>query len=344
MNFKSFKTFYFQSLTLYKVVIISFLLLLGVGLGVLWQRFRPETRRETPPPLPKVEISSNLPQDGLGSYSFRASLPSLETAAVYQYYLADGDSKEKARAWAKVLGFAGEPQEVADSLRGTLYRWAEAGRVLIIDSQATNLSFAVDLLAAPEVLKGSFLPTFESAAAIIERTLAELSPAFGGSNLLKFDVSKSEALVAGAARAKKVTVDEADFVEIHFTSSIKDQPAVSEVGPDIDPLVAWVGRDGKLLRLELQVVGSLGEKVGDYPLKSLEEVKEGLEGGEGVVINSTLEGDQEIVSTTITQISLGYLLPEAHAQIIQPIFILRGQARTAGGQTGEVIVYLVALE
>ena len=114
--------------------------------------------------------------------------------------------------------------------------------------------------------------------------------------------------------------------------------------PLADPVLAWIGRDGKLLRLEYHPLGTLGEKIADYPLKNQEEVLRDLDSGEGVVVSSSLEGGEEIILTTITSVNLGYLLPSSDATVIQPIFVLTGQAKTQSGKAGTITIYLPAIE
>ncbi len=326
------------NLILTATITIGVLLLLGVGMGIWWKRAQPQPQPETLPQLPPLEISPTVPQPSAPIYTLEVAAPKVEKLPVYQYSFASTPA-----SWARNLGFAGEPEEIEDALRGTLYLWTKLGRTLIVDKKALSLSYSVDLLADPETLAGSFLPTFEPAAAIVERTLLELEPASGGSPLLKLDPQKSKALKAGVARVREVSFEEADLVEIHFTAKVDDYPIYLESGPDGDPAVAWVGKDAKLLRLEYTPLGTVGEKIGEYPLWSAEEVLAMLERGEGVVVSSTLEGGQTIASATVTRIAAGYLLPPPDATVIQPVFVVSAKVTTTSGKTGEMTIYLPAI-
>lgn len=305
-------------------LIVSLLLGLGFSL-VLWRQRRQRPMVATQlPSLPPVEIVPRVPQATVSAYTLRASLPAVESLPVYQYFFpfdsAQGEPKSRAISWARNLGFAGEPEEINDALRGALYLWSTPGQTLIIDYKASQLSYSVDLLADPQTLSGSFLPNFEQAAVIVERTLLDLVPE---SKLLKLAPQKSRALRVGVSRVHRTSLAEADLVEVHFTAAVDSYPLYTGAGPDQDPVVAWVGRDGKLLRLEFQVVGSLGERLGDYPLKDREEIIADLNAGRGVVVSSDLVGGETLDSVTITRISLGYLLPSSDANTLQPVFILK---------------------
>ncbi len=313
---------------------------LGIGLVVLLRR---TTGHPEPlPELPAVEIAPVVPQPGLVSYSLRASLPGVKTLPVYKYGYTCPDSVCKARPleWARALGFGGEPEAIEDALEGTLLLWSREGQTLVVNKDGTSLSYSVDLKADPTTLSGSFLPTFEQAASIVERTLTELGATSG---LLAQDLAKNQALKTGVSLVQETTLAEAELLEIHFTAKIDDQPLYLSNPPLADPVLAWVGRDGKLLRLEYHPVGAVGEKIADYPLKNQEEVLQALDNGEGFVVSSGLEGGEEIVSTTITKVTLGYLLPRPDATVIQPIFVLTGQARTRSGKTGAATIYLPAV-
>ena len=318
------------------LIVIVGVAVLGIGLVILWQRTQAPT--EPLPVLPVVEVAPMIPQPGYARYSLRASLPTVKTLPVYKYNWPPNQSK-LGSGQAQALGFAGEPEMIEDALEGTLYLWSKEGQTLVIDEQASGLSYRVDLKADLATLSGSFLPTFEQAASIVERTLTELG---GDSSLLSHDPTKNKALKTGVSLVQETTLAEAELVEIHFLAKIDDYPIYLSNPPLADPILAWVGRDGKLLRLEYHPLGILGEKVADYPLKNQEELLEDLERGEGTVVSSSFSGGEEIVSIAITKIDLGYLLPQSDATTIQPIFVMTGQAGTVNGKSGAVTVYLPA--
>lgn len=317
------------------LIFIAGVIVVGVGLVVLL------TRRQVPtkplPELPVVEIMPVVPQPEVSRYTLQVPLPAVEKLPVYKY--ESGVVANFSSRWPGVLGFSGEPQEIEDALEGTLYLWSKEGQTLVINEDASGLSYRVDL-NQPVALSGSFLPTFEQAAAIVERTLGEFGVVSG---LLGHDATKDKALKTGVSLVQETKLADAELVEVHFTAKVDDYPIYSESGPEWDPVLAWVGRDGKLLRLEYHPLGTLGEKIADYPLKSEEEVLQDLENGKGVVVSSNLEGGEVVTSVTITGVLLGYLLPSLEATTTQPMYVLSGSARTGNGETGVVTIYLEAV-
>lgn len=327
------------------LVIIVGITIFGIGVVVWWGK------RQVPveplPQLPAVEITPAVPQPGVPSYTLRAPLPQIEKLPVYQYAPLDFARGAEALLlhWSKTLGFSGEPEVLEDALEGTLYLWPKEGQTLVINEDVSSLAYRADL-NEPAALSGSFLPTFEQAAEIVERTLTELGSARGGSgdsNLLAHDPTKNKSLKTGVSLVQETKLSEAELVEVHFVAKVDTHPLYLESGPEWDPVLAWIGRDGKLLRLEYRPLGTVGEKIADYPLKNSEEVLQNLDNGKGVVVSSNLSGGERIVSTTITRVSLGYLLPSPEANVIQPVFVLKGNARTAQGKVGQVIIYLEAV-
>jgi len=323
------------------LIVIIGVVILGGGFVILWQK------TQVPigplPSLPKVEVTPALPQPSYARYTLQASLPQIEKMAVYKYERATTRGRSY-NDWSRALGFAGEPEELEDALEGTLYLWSKEGQTLVINEDASSLSYRVDL-NDPTALTGSFLPTFEQAAGIVERTLTELGSTrggFGDSSTLAHDPTKNRALKTGVSLVQETTLNEAELLETHFIAKIGDYPLYLESGPEGDPVLAWVGRDGKLLRLEYRPIGVLGEKIADYPLKNAEEILQDLDVGKGVVVDSDFSGGEEIVSTVITKVDLGYLLPQLNTTTIQPIFVLTGQARTQSGKTGTITIYLPA--
>ena len=319
------------------LIVIIGIVILGVG-AVVWWRMT-AAPAEPLPELPVVEVTPVVPQPTAPRYSLRGSLPQVEKLPVYQYNPPGGGVVAQFIArWPRALGFSGEPEMIEDALEGILLLWSKEGQTLVIDEQASRLSYRVDL-NEPAALSGSFLPSFEAAAEIVERTLEELGEA---SELLQHDPVKNKALKTGVSLVQETTLAEAELLEIHFVAKVNDYPIYLSNLPLADPVLAWVGRDGKLLRLEYRPVGNLGEKIADYPLKNSEEVLQNLNSGEGVIVSSNLEGGEEIISTTITKVGLGYLLPQPNATTVQPIFVLTGSAKTRSGKTGVVTIYLPA--
>ncbi len=322
-----------KSLNVKLLVAIVGVMLLGLGLMVLLTRGPAPT--EPLPELPVVEITPVVPQPAVPIYTLRVSLPKVTKLPVYQYSFASAPT-----SWARNLGFAGEPEEIEDALEGTLYLWSKEGQTLVINEDASSLSYRVDL-NEPAVLSGSFLPSLEAAAEIVERTLAELGETL---RLLEYDPTKNKALKTGVSLVQETILAEAELVEVHFVAKVGDYPIYLESGPEQDPVLAWIGRDGKLLRFDYSPLGKVGEKVGEYPLWSAEEVLAMLERGEGVVVSSTLEGGQTIASATVTRIAVGYLLPPPDATTLQPVFVVSAKVTTTGGKIGEVTIYLPAIK
>ena len=319
------------------IITIVGVVVLGVGLVFLWKRVL--VQPEILPELPVVEISPPVPQPLVSNYSLWASLPRIEKIPVYQYERATTRGRPYEN-WARSLGFGGLPQKIKDARRGALYLWSKEGETLVIDEGASSLSYRVDLHADPNTLVGSFLPTFEEASLIVERTLTELGDESG---LLEFNPTKNKALGAGVSLVQETTLAEAELLEIHFTAKVGNYPLYLESGPELDPVIAWVGKDGKLLRLDYHPVGTLGEKIADYPLKNKEEILRSLDRGEGVVVSSSLRGGEEMAATVITKVGLGYLLPQPEATVIQPIYILQGQVMSKDGKTARATIYLSAI-
>jgi len=317
------------------LIIIAGVTLLGFGLIVLWRQFF--VRPEILPELPVVEISPSVPQSAIYNYRLQATLPAVTKIPVYKFK-KDVVAQFIAR-WPRALGFGGLPQRLADNGEESLYLWSKEGETLVIDEGASSLSYRVDLHADPNTLTGSFLPTFEQAVGIVEQTLQELEIA---SNLLEYDPTKNKALRAGVSLVQETTLAEAELLEVRFSARIGDYPLYLESGPGLDPAIAWVGKEGKLLRLDYHSLGAVGEKIGDYPLKNKEEVLQSLDRGEGVVVSTSLEGGEEMVATAITKVELGYLLPSPDTAVLQPVFVLSGKAQTVEGKTGNVVLYLKA--
>jgi hypothetical protein len=325
----------------HRTIILVVLLSLGVAAGFLWRMagMLPSTPLTA---LPTVEIAPAVPQSTSSSYTVRVSAPTEKSLPVYRYKFSREDARERAVGWVRNLGFSGDPRSADDAQQGTLLIWEKAGERLVVDPKASQLAYKVDLLSRPQALSGSFLPSPKQAATIVERTLLDLGQSLG---VLEFAPEKTRFLKVGAARVSPTSAAGADLLEVFFAAKIDEYPLYLRSAPQsADPVVAWIGKDGNLLRLDLTMVGSLGEKIGDYPLKTAEQIRDDLNDGKGIVADVDFVGKKQLNSVTINRIDIGYLLPLPDVNVIQPIYVLRGTGVLASGERITLTYYLPAVK
>lgn len=305
-----------------------------------WQRLAPKPSPALPK-LPEVFVTSPVPGPLLPTPQFTASMPEITTLPAYRYNPLAGEPQERVARFAEVLGFSGVPTELKDALRGAIFVWSKPNETLTVDGSAQSLSYSHNLISDPEALLGIALPAPDEAARIVERALNELYPP---SNLLRYDPKETRYLRAGVARAEPAPSSEADIVEIHFTAAVDDYPLHLNESPVLDPVLAWVGKDGKILSLEYHLLGTVGEKIGDYPVKSQEDIVQTILNGQATMVNSTFEGNPSLRSVSIIGVEPIFLAPAPGQTVLQPVLSLTARALAETGEQGVLTVYVPAVK
>ena len=318
--------------------LLGIALILVLGGYFIWHKFGPILPGGPLAPK-KVPEPQFISQRNVPSVSLKAIVPRERTLPVFLF-------REKSltpnRLWAlaRNFGFEGEPQISQDARWGTMYHWSEDGKTLTTRANGEYFSFSYDFPAENLTTFGDF-STPEEAKNIV---WAFLEKEGLDSPLLSLATEKTSALKLTGARPSVTSLDQADVLEIHFRAQVEGYPLPAEEGSTADPVLAWIDRGGKILKLDYYSLGEIGEKVGDYPLKSSAEVEEDLKAGKAVLVRSEAEKAETLRGlTTITQTSLAYFKVADSQIYLQPILVLKGWGDLTSGERAKITLYLPAI-
>ena len=246
------------------------------------------------------------------------------------------------------LGFQETPQIFQDIKFGPIYNWSSAVNYLSVTPNQGSITYGLNLLENPEILKGNLASLEEiktAAQSFLENQIVPLPQG------LKFTVKQTQYLKqSGPVYLPVDSSSEADVAQVDFEFKIESAEIFSAM-PNTPLLSLKIGPEMKIVRIDYQSpFGQLGSHE-IYPLKTEKEVLENLEAmprisGLQLPLLKYLPTDidyQKIQSVEYREVNLGYyrpLLPEEH---LHPVFLISGTAQLMGGEKGEVYFFLPAV-
>ncbi len=306
-----------------------FLLLAGVAafLAFLWFQGQ-QSKDFSPTPQPATRV--NFPP--LEGQKILASTPvtieiGFESRDVNFYKITPkGISQEQALTIAKSLGFTKEPIETRDAKTGIQYIWNQSPKFLFITLNPVDILFGVDPVVLAPTQGGEFLPQ-ETAAASLQSLLTELDLAPPGA---KFRISFEK-------------LDDENLSTVGFSQILENGGVVLGSDPKLFSIKAAFEKSGQLYRFSYQNSFSLGDKLGTYPSKDLEEIKQSLVSEGRIVFLEKTEDIPSILpkSIKVTGIENGSLFLKHDPTTLYPILILAGEAATPNGNI-PIYVYIPA--
>lgn len=320
-----------------KLIIPLFLvvLLAAGGVHLLQQRKLPTEKL----PPPSDFGGSNLPP----SVQLKSGLKLPRWMDVYQ--IVEGDiplTKSWAEAVGETFGFTSPPR----ISEGKTFIWSDSKRWLSLGEKAEGgryLRYGLDLLSNPSLVgsKDKVLPSGSEAAEIARQFLVE--GGFNSASRLVSSESRPPQLVAvrGPHWVDVSDESEADALRLIMVEKIGEIPIFEPAAEGQGSLVAYVGREGKILKVDY----SWGER--DYQLFDrypLRDISDALAAGKVVeVVGEGWESiTTELRSLYITSASLGYFA-DSSAGYVYPIFVFQGSGSGKEGKTFQVTVLAPAV-
>lgn len=326
------------------VVIIGFLYFWGKGKGVS------EEKIETVPLpiLPRPEIK----QEPLAVKPTLSGLKGKFTGFPKELTVYRVDSPEishdQAIKIASDFGFKEAPQIFHDIKLGSVYNWSSAENYLSIIPNQGSISYGLNLLDNPGLLKGVLASLEEIKTAAISFLERESLPL---PQNLKSTIKEAQYLKTSGPIYKPATSPaEADVARIDFEFKI-DEIEIIKQPPNTFLLTLKIGPEMKIVNLNYQSPFKNFEVLNSYPLKTEKEVLEAIETMPKIShlqfpygYLPTKEDYQQIRSIEFTNVELGYYQPSLPESYLQPVFLISGSVELQGGQTGEAFLYLPAIE
>jgi len=245
---------------------------------------------------------------------------------------------DKKQFWgvARNLGFTDEPQIMEDAKQGRTYIWAENGKTLIAYPKEGAFNFSYDSPGDVVATQGD-LPSIEEAQKLVSDLLKNQGLY---STFLSSQFGKARTLKLTTARTVPVTATKADILEISLSGRAAGYPILTNGGLGKDPVVAWLDRNKKIIKLDYYFIGKPKTTIGNYPLKSQKEVETELTKGEASLVKTTALKDEGLENAVVSGAAIAYI---KMGTLLEPVYVLEGEAKTKSGEKRAATFYLPAI-
>jgi hypothetical protein len=322
--------------------LILILVIVFSVVGIIYFFLRKSEQKPATPPLPTPKISSNYK----GKFDISLLLDKENFDLPEKISLLETTpttlNEDHFKKIAKNLGFQGEPLEMSDVFDGKTYFWKNDNYSFFVFSQKGKLRYSKNIVSiainkqlsdeAIESLATSFLVENE----VVDPNNISLS---------KIRYLKETEKYEGYEEAEK---EKATVFEVSFNYKAAGYEILTP--QYVEPIVyVRLGLDGSVQSFQFIDIADLKNTPKEYRLKDYQETKEGL--GEAVLIG--LQEKQvalkdlainAIKNIDVDKITLGYLYDPGKSTVLQPIYILNGDAKVEGyTEKISVSLYLPAL-
>lgn len=249
-------------------------------------------------------------------------------------------SPQEASAIATALGFTIEPFVSQDIQEGQVYSWTERNNFISIGARSQKVSFGRDLLLAPAPTTGQ-LPSLDTAKAQVFSLLKS-----AGLSAWEETTTRSRYISLSESVPIETTLENAVFLEINMSAEFGGLNLVNR-DPELVLARTWFDKQGKIARFDWKNPIEFLNKTEEYSLKDKGET-DSLLPQEGKIVkigDGSFENPnpEDLLTINITTIKAAYFVPD-EGVLIEPIFILQGEAISNSGQSYPVWIYLAAVK
>lgn len=271
-----------------------------------------------------------------------AEFPTEEKLFVYKG-IPQKLNDSKVREIAVFFGFKGEPIINQEEKKGTIYIWSFQEKYLIVEAGTPRILYGIDLLNNPQLLtKEGSLPTKDEAEEKLKNLYStlKLSPQF--KNLW----SQTERYLRVRGPIFEETIPfEAELIEAGFGQKIDKFPVLG-LDPERPLLRLMLDKNNQIVQFEYQILSSDFQVREEYLLKTKTETENSLRNeGRIVAVNLPIQETTtfRFVSGALNQAEIIYFQPPEPSELIQPVFLLKGEVTLEDGTTTQIVVYLPAI-
>ena len=320
------------------VILLSFVVCFVLVFGLV-KKFTTQSL----PHLPQITINQDQKQqiefESL-SFSKNPELPSSVDVPETENNTFDLNDAQKIAA---SLGFLQKPK-ASSGQEKLSFSWSEQDFFYFYPTEG-KVSYFINLSKNPAAFKSGKQPTIESAKDAAQKKLEELSLWDENFKFLKaFRMSGLGTEVYDLGNDKNTNV-----VETWYGLQLKNLP-VYLINNDNPWVKVRIARDGKVVGFEYKKPPRLKGESRNYQVLDRNQILKKLAGGEGTLSTFDLRTSipKTIPSKLVTQMKidstqLSYFYPEQTKNFLLPIIVLRGTITTKDGFSGDVVVYLPAI-
>ena len=259
-------------------------------------------------------------------------------------------SNQEAIKIAQGLGFQDKPL-IFNDVKGPLYTWSGDINNLSINLHEGKISYGLDLLNHPEIVKGAPPPLSEAETKTKEFLIEK---GFFPPEKVRLEIKESYYAKAVGSYFEKSSLEDKETTLTHLMLEYKINNR-RVAGSELISVSIYIGAEFKIIRFDYQPSFKKIELLDFYPLKTKEEIIQNIKSEPQISFIKTSknyledylptkETSQNITSLTFENIELVYYKYDPLQVYLQPVFLITGKAILKNGQEGGVSFYLPAIK
>lgn len=290
----------------------------------------PATERFNEPPKITNYFADGLPLKlniTKGDFDFPDKLPYLTQDTKTPF------TQDEINKISSSLGFNFDPLRVTDIKDGNILIWNSDNQSLLVAPKIRKVKIVPP--TSPRILIQNAIDkklTEDQYKALGDEFLSQRMPLTPEN--LKFMDFVYLKIENGLELFRKTLKENSEFVQLNYYQNPLEYPLLS-LNPQDSQVIIQFLKDGSILNFEATLPTGIVESPNEYPIKSFEEFTSSINKGILVSLN---DGNinlpdikkSEITNININKISLAYLIDEDKGEIIQPVFLLEGNANVSG--------------
>ena len=264
-------------------------------------------------------ISQNL------NYSVINSLP--KEAKIYEYESSNIIKPQNQKALIESFGLKANTQQIySDQILGKYISVATNSSSLRIYEDLGILSYSKD----DPTLSNKFPNIFDKE---VYKVAGENFLASKGIDISNLTYDRTKYYSADSYDANEVSSPtKAHIIEFSYRAKVSGFPIIDNK-TDIkgNLLRVWLDVDKNVIRMDYEEIGKIKDSKGTFKLKTQDQISKEIQSGKIKLITSETPIGENITSTSLVGISLGYY---AINGFLVPVYIFQSQSQTESGQKG----------
>lgn len=290
-------------------------------------------------PLANVDILSKIKQDQSTTVTsgqtqindqnlnFSTIKPLPTEANIYSYENTDLAKPEKQKSIAESFGLSYDSKNVySDQIIGRYTSIITPNSSLRIYEDLGMVSYSIDTFTN----KKTFTNLVDKEA---YKTVGENFIRSKNINLDNYVYDKTKFYSADGYDAKEVSSPmRAHIIEFSYRAKISENPIIdNNTDAYGNPLRIWLDTDKNVIRMEYNDIGNIKEIVGAYKLKNKQQISNDIHSGKIKLINSMTPIGEDIISSSLYGISLGYYAINGY---LMPVYVFEATSKTSSNEKG----------
>ncbi|OGY28465.1 MAG: hypothetical protein A3F33_02325 [Candidatus Woykebacteria bacterium RIFCSPHIGHO2_12_FULL_43_10] len=246
----------------------------------------------------------------------------------------------EAKRLAAEFGFGNIPQE-SISDQGKVWTWLRGGDSLSINLNKRTLEYFLDSLNDPDIVAPGVEVIETEALGIAKNFLTQKGLMNDYIDTQNPKISYSETY---SLETEKPSLVKKEIAGIEFPLKIADKPLL--VSKSLSSKVkVGVSSRKVVISLKMPLYSSIWGELGEAPLISLDEAKNTVSGGGGVMVQNSFFGGASSVlqSFDLSSVYLAYYGENYQDQYLQPVYVFEGTGILEDDTESKVVVYVPAV-